>query len=333
MKSSSVVTYVKILTIGTALFCKFHVSAQSSLLGTLPMQFNPAFAGAAGSHRVGLSSHLITYKSPFTTDPTLRYNKQNYAFSVDNFIPKLNSGIGIHGGYTRLALNEWRTTEPENMHDMNLGLSIAPKFSFKGKYTLSPAVEINVKFKTTNYDHFSQKLERVKTSLQPEIRLGLAFNTRKFYMGIAYHINGTLGYERGGRASSMDGDVYKSTGPRWYVQIGYNFQRRDDSKFSFSPQIVYGCYKSHVNYGNRDFTSVNKEMILNLNFRYKQIIWGVAYDQAYEGLKLMVGWQKKNFRVAYIHGGGFTSGYNGQISLRYIFNSKKTSDLNRNISY
>lgn len=177
-----------------------------------------------------------------------------------------------------------------------MSLSIAPKFSFKGKYTLSPAVEINANFKNTNYDHFSQKLERVNSSVNPEFRLGLAFNARKFYVGVAYHIDGTLGKDRGGR-DGVQGEIFTSTSPRWYLQMGYNFQRREDSKFSFSPQIICGGYKFHHNYVQQDHSYIDIDMILNLTFRYKQIVWGISYEV--EGLKAIVGWQKKNFRIAY----------------------------------
>lgn len=316
MKISSTVSYVKILTITVALFCNFQAVAQSPMSGVLPMQFNPAFAGATGSPRVGVSTHLSSYSKFF--------NRQNYAFSYDNFMPKLKSGIGIHGGYTRLARNEPYADELGNTHDVNFGLSVAPKFSFKGKYTLSPAVEINANLKNTNYEHFSQKLDRVKTSLQPQLRFGIALNGRKFYIGVSYHINGSLGYELGGRPTNMGGDRIISTSPRSYLQMGYNFQRRDDSKFSFSPQIVFLRLKTNEHYGNQEYNHVYHVLTPILNFRYKHVCWGLSYE-GYEGVKAMIGWQNKNMKISFITSG--TS--NGQLSLRYIFNTKSTSDLNK----
>lgn len=88
MKNSSIETYAKILAIGTAFICQSHVSAQSALIGTLPMQVNPAFAGAAGSPRIGTSSYLVSYNSK----SSIGYhnsNRQNFSFSYDNFIPKI----------------------------------------------------------------------------------------------------------------------------------------------------------------------------------------------------------------------------------------------------
>lgn len=332
MKKSSVMTYAKILAIVMAVFYSTEIYSQSSLIGTLPMQFNPAFAGGAGCPRIGTISQVVIYKSPFSNFGTYNYNRQNYEFSYDNFIPKISSGIGIHGGYSRLAYNGWQTNTLDLTHDIFLGLSIAPKFSFKGKYTLSPAAEINANFKNTNYDHFSQKMEPIKSSINPELRLGLAFNARKFYAGVSYHINGGFGNEIGGRTYGTN-DFYRySISPRWYLQMGYNFQRREDSKFSFSPQIVYGRYQTQSNIGQTNYDLIVTYMLINLNFRYKQFIWGLAHG-GFDGLQIMVGWQKKNFRIAYIHGGGFNSSYNGQLSFRYTFNTKQSLDINKNLNY
>ncbi len=334
MKKSSGMSYAKILAIAMAVFCTTEIYSQSSLIGTLPMQFNPAFAGGAGCPRIGTSSHVViyNYKSPFSNFGTYKYNRQNFAFSYDNFIPKINSGIGIQGGYSRLAYNGWQTNNLDLTQDIFLGLSIAPKFSFKGKYTLSPAVEIKANFKNTNYEHFSQKWEPVKSSINPEFRLGLAFNARKFYTGLSYHINGSLGNERGGRIYGVNGNRFTSTSPIWLVQLGYNFQKREDSKFSFSPQIVFARYNYQVEDIYKNAITTRSDLYLNLIFRFKKVIWGTTYG-GYEGIKLIVGWQNKNIKIAYLHGGGLTANYNGEVSLRYIFNCKKITDLNKNNNY
>ena len=83
-----------------------------------------------------------------------------------------------------------------------------------------------------------------------------------------------------------------------------------------------------TDHGQTNNDVIRKDMLINLLFRYKQVVWGITYG-GFDGLQLMVGWQKKNFRIAYIHGGSF----NGQISLRYIFDKKQAIDPNKNINY
>lgn len=324
MKISSVILCVKTLTVATAFIYSSHLIAQSSHIGTLPMQFNPAFAGAAGSSRIGSSSDLR--KSEFFGS----YVRKNFAFSYDNFIPKVGSGIGIQGSYTRTAVNNLNRNRDGKADHISLGLSIAPKFSFKGRYTLSPAVEINAKLKNVDYEDISQRSERITTSFRPGVRLGLAFNTSNFYVGLSHHIEGI--YNGHSRSLDFDRDISLFSSPRSYLQMGYNFRKREDSKFSFSPQIVFGRYTVRSNYENRDYVSVYSYTLLNLMFKYKQVVLGPIWD-SYGGIKLMAGWQKKNFRIAYVQGGLFNGSFNGQISLRYILNTGKASNLSKNVNY
>jgi len=330
MKKSSVVTYVITLTIATVLFYSPHSKAQSSLIGTLPMQFNPAFAGAAGAPRIGINTNLLSVDLGPSKGNNI-YKERKLSFSYDNFLPKIASGIGFRGDYRRLINSGFVSRESETMDALRLGISLAPKFSFKGKYTLSPAVEVIANLKNTNYKHFSQKSELVNTSFSPEVRFGLNFNARKFYMGFSYHTPVPFRNYQRGRSFGVDEVVRISSSPRWYLQMGYNFQKREDSKFSFSPQIVYGRFRDYVYYGNQNYLRSHSDMLLNLIFRYKQIVWGITLGD-YDGIKLMAGWQKKNFRIAYLQGAS-SRGFNGQISFRYIFNTPKTSNVNLDSHY
>ncbi|HEX8548069.1 MAG TPA: hypothetical protein VF691_14000 [Cytophagaceae bacterium] len=333
MKICSLILYVQNLAIGAMFFYISPLNAQSSLVGTLPMQFNPAFAGAVGSPRIGTSAYLVSTNFEGFGSRVYKYRRKNLSLSFDKFVPKIGSGIGIQGSYTNSFRNDSDLPTTDNTDNINLGLSFAPKFSFKGKYTLSPAVEINGNIKNTNYQHLSHKSEPVNTSFSPGARLGLSFNASKFYIGASYHFDGNFRNYRGIGWFGERRGYTATSGPHGYLQLGYNFQKREDSKFGFSPQLVLGRSKEHFKSSNQEYSAISNYMLINLNFRYKQFVWGTSWA-GYYGVQLMAGWQKKNFRIAYLHAGQFNlTSFVGEVSFRYIFNKKESFKVNKNIDY
>jgi hypothetical protein len=153
-------------------------------------------------------------------------------------------------------------------------------------------------------------------------RAGILFNTNKLYLGYTVNVLRRI-------ISNGQFNPTNAKGMGWfesYLQAGYTFQKNSDAKFSFTPQLVISIekypYSSQINVGLQAY---------NVNFRYKQFIWGVNN----RGLHL--GWQTDQLRVMVTNsiGDGINSvkynsigfgtdrvRYSGTISFRYILGSK-----------
>ncbi|MDO1449144.1 hypothetical protein Q0590_22900 [Rhodocytophaga aerolata] len=103
-----------------------------------------------------------------------------------------------------------------------------------------------------------------------------------------------------------------------FLQLGYTFQRRSTSKFTFTPQLLLSISKFHSTAPLR----LQFEDII-INFRYQQFIWGGNN----RGIHL--GWQTDQLRILFTNSLGIGGGsgtnhfrYIGNLSVRYILSSK-----------
>lgn len=144
-------------------------------------------------------------------------------------------------------------------------------------------------------------------------RAAILVNAPKWYVG--YSID--LFTHNEIRYSSTDFGVNFGRRFRSYWQFGYTFQRSSESKFSFTPQLLFltniPAYGDDFRYFG--FTA------LNLNFRYQKVIWGLS------NAGLHVGLQTKRLRLmlaSTARSGGFSgTSYVGNLSFRYIFKADK----------
>ena len=279
-------------------------------LGALPMQYNGSFAGEANSPRISSNFGFRTRQ---------RYvwggDRYHQHVSYDQFIPSLSTGIGV-GVYgvqgVSLSYKEGGT--------QGFYLALAPKISLKGKWTLSPSLDLE--YGRSRMPSLSTMIaDTVRTlygynSTQWGSRAGLLINTSKFYIGysvgVANHFN--IDYANGGHSS---GRLAKFSS---YLQVGYTFQKRPESDFSFTPQLTfYIGNRQYLLENGYDRFGINFFQGFNLNFRYRQFIWGI------NNTGLHLGWQSRGFRVMASNGMAFGGGANwhyvGNISLRYAFRS------------
>ncbi|MBC7923087.1 MAG: hypothetical protein H7Z75_18565, partial [Ferruginibacter sp.] len=104
-------------------------------LGALPMQYNGSFAGETNGPRISSNFGLQTAR---------RFYGRTYLAiaSYDQFIPAIRSGIGLTVGYgdfySIYTINASRRSY--SSENYQVALAIAPKFSIKGKFTLSPSL-------------------------------------------------------------------------------------------------------------------------------------------------------------------------------------------------
>jgi hypothetical protein len=278
---------------------------QENPLGVMPMEYNPAFAGQMSNSRIS-SAIGYAFDRGFTTHSQEHFVRSS--LSYDQFIPALRTGISLTTGLG------WNQSDYSfNIRSQGLSLSIAPKFSIQGKYTVSSALEIgygqnNIMWPRYRTDRDSSFDKLIGKTYGISSKAGLLFNSNKLYLGYAIVLF------RHTTGSSL---LIPVRGFNSYLQAGYTFHRSAQSAFSFTPQIVVQISslsqqpKVHVGVEAYIFT-----------FRYKHVIWGV------NNTGIHVGWQTEKLRlmlsndVGIFNRNGNNTVYTGNLSFRYVFSSK-----------
>jgi hypothetical protein len=263
--------------------------SQDIPLGTLPMLFNGGFAGEGENARVttGIGGRNGAGWS--------REKMFNYFGSYDQFLPKLRTGIGVT--LIRSHYNYYISSDTASYdHRKNAAIiSLSPKFSFKGKYTLAPFADFA--YSTHEDSQLGDFLNR-----RIGIRTGFLFNARKFYAGVTYNT-----YTKHYTMNSYFLESYERY--PLILQVGYTFQRLPESNFSFTPQFAFFIRPNPSLYEDRlDFD-------FNLMFRYKKFIG------SFNNNGLGLGMQTNKFRVLLSQNYMFfkNTTWHGTLSMRYIF--------------
>lgn len=275
------------------------------------MQYNPAFAGEAGSPRFSSNFGLNAIGS-------IRDNSYAFNTSYDQFIPAIRSGIGFSGGFYSTSSNRFFSSS-----GYSFALAVAPKFSLKGKYTVSPSLDLSYGAN----DQISKTLPNTNSTIRQvngydlQSRAGLLVNTRKWYIGYSVEIPLRNAYRfRGfdGLVIPPSSDTTLTSTKKFnsYWQFGYTFQRSSESKFSFTPQVVFRTgWDPSLRFGRNNGFRYLSLVAINLNFRYQKFIWGI------NNTGIHLGWQTDKVRVMLSNGFGYNgreSGYIGNATFRYM---------------
>ena len=283
-----------IFSLSLGILFPISIFCQSPPLGVLPMKFNSSFAGSTGTSR------LVSNFSYQNHNNSISGDSYGLALSYDNYFPGIRSGIGITtSGYSsRSTYNE----EKVKHQSANVTVVIAPKFSIKGKYTISPSLDfsyINIYSDVLSY----YPSWNYGTHAGISSRFGLLFNARNYYIGYSIRIFRSDGLKY------LYRNYFSSV-----LQLGYTFQKSENAKFSFTPQIAL------------PITDESDYLLFwpayNLSFRYQKYIIGlIGYDYVPSGIQL--GWQNNGWRLLLSNEFGNT--YRANLSMRYIFNIDKKS--------
>lgn len=298
-----ILKFIKPILCGAAILLPFACYAQwddNIPLGAMPMQFNSSFAGEAETLRLNT---VFSYEHK---DNNRNINQAfGYHASLDRFIPAIRSGVGItvsrysYQFKTRRSPDEDYNIDNEN-DVFGLVAAIAPKFSIRGKYTLSPSLDFGYR-RGNNQMNFAPQYSNINNSL--ESRVGLLFNTQKYYVGYSVYLIRHYWY-------SNVKPLNQDKGFTSYLQVGYTFQRKADSKFSFTPQLVGAI--------TEDFYGQLRLFVLpNFTFRYSHFIAGLNHTGIH------IGYQNDRLRLmlsgipwGYGGVGPFSS---GNMAVRHIF--------------
>jgi hypothetical protein len=285
--------FCKFLLLGNLALLTFAAYGQQDAnlpLGALPMQYNGSFAGEAGSPRISTNAGFTSGHSlPAGYDP----GGFQQHISFDQFVPALSTGfgVGVYGTQTlKSPYGAW-----------GFSAAVAPKISLKGKWTLSPSLDLS-------YDGVHDEDQQWRS------RAGLLVNTHNFYLGYSVAVFDQAALGAGVRQRfSWWLTRYSSC-----LQIGYTFQRSPDADFSFTPQLAfYTGYRQYGPQGEYNRFVANLFRAFHLNFRYKRFLWGVNNTGVH------VGWQSHRMRLtasnAISLAGRESLGYSGNLSFRYVF--------------
>jgi hypothetical protein len=318
------VTYVVLVIILVG--CVQFVRAQSGYIGVLPMQYIPSFAGSTGNARlVTLAGYRNVPSKYYPTNPdNVREKTTITSFSFDHFIPKIASGIGLTfnylnfnrpqfsvdtiGSMNRLSRVRDSDTLQKYQNAFQTSLVLSPKISLKGKYTIAPALQITHTYlnRSANLYHESYRFQDSNNTKDSKLAItgSVLFNAKKYYIGLAVHSPGYYFSE----FDNYRWGEYLQANPFWFtlIQAGYTYQRKEDSKFSFTPQIV--LYSSFAR------NTIIRFMQLTVKLRYKNIIGGV-------GNGIFVGYQ--NERISVVLGQRFGVRSHTEISFRFCFKNNK----------
>jgi hypothetical protein len=299
-------------------------------IGHLPTQYNGGFAGEAGAPRLFFNSYMTGYRQGGYVPMYGSY------LSYDNFFRKLRSGISFTLGRTNSNYYFAKTD------GYSASVSISPKFSFNGKYTLAPFVTYSLagsisKF-ATSPNGSSPELDEAK-SLGGNVRAGALLNSSKWYVGLTiasrfFQHNLYRNFE-----PSNTGYYYGVPKIRVSIQAGYTFQRTPESKFSFTPQITLTPFRyrftssSTLRPTNATITQTTSDSgisaVMNLMFRYRKIIAGVNNGfridedvlERWKDPDIILGYQTKHFRVL-LNQNISKYVYEGQLGIRYTMKSR-----------
>lgn len=265
------------------------MQAQSQITA-LPLEYNPANAGFTGAGRLSIYAGI---KPKSRNSNEFRIGTKSLystAVSYDQFIEKISTGIGFQTAYIQESITpaEYEYGSYLNMdyvpghynssmNGYNFLAAISPKISFRGKYTLAPGFSFEYSKQTVNsafsqlylYPEANYSMEKYKYTV------GILLNTKNYYLGYSCQVY----YKLKGRFN----EVHYQT-PYSLFQAGCVLKRSNKSKFIFTPALLMRVR----NFDVRGYKKLS--LLINLNFKYKKIIWGVMPG-------IMAGYQGDSFTI------------------------------------
>jgi len=280
----------------TILFTSTISFSQLLPVGFIPLERNGSFAGMADQGRLTLNVNQT-----FETS-TKAYG---YYASYDKFIKSLSTGIGLTA--YRFKYEPFLMSDSRQVYSGNrLELAIAPKLSVKGKYTVSPSVKVTYgtshEFSTLGKEVIDRDLENF------EVTTGLGLNTTKYYLGYAVR------FFKKNEENLFTGEPFSTADFYSVLEGGYSFSGREDSKFSFTPQVAIHLFsKNRVS----DF-----DINVNARFQISNFIFGHtfrSYQSTRQGLfGAYIGFQRESFRAVLL----FDSFRSLELNVRFLIPNK-----------
>ena len=268
--------------------------------------YHPSFAGSKNGLRIGLGS---SYRGPE------RNNDKNYFVSIDAPIKKISGAFGISSSYSNC---DWTV---KKFNDYSLNLTYAQIFTIRNNeraeiISIRPALSLNYYKNDLKYRPFDDyDLDYQPIEINTEVlRLtpSILITGKKYFVGAKY------------KSSLLSGcrdfiDNKFKIGEYYYFNVigGYTFQRKPESKFSFTPIIAFQFDKYFTERNKDSFISYISVLDdINLTFKYGKLLTG------FNLYCLLLGYQSDKLRVCLSLVPTTNLAY-GELSLNYIFKKDK----------
>ena len=269
--------------------------AQFSQFYATPTYLNPAFAGSSEQGRV-----ILNYRNqwPGITNPFVTYN-----FSYDQYVPEINSGVGVLVMHDRAGQGALNVT--------HLSLLYSYEFAISRKWTISPGVQYtsgqtNIDLNELTFydqlfrggaDRASVEQSTGQGTKYTDFSAGaFVYNDRFWFSSAAHHINGPNKSLLGG-TSPLPLKINVNTGMR------FTFRKKTLYKDAITGLLALN-YKQQL-----EFTQFDMGMYVNLS----PMVLGLWYrgipvrqsDATYytnrDAVVVMAGYHIDDFKIGYSH--------------------------------
>lgn len=271
-----------------------------------PLYLSPSFAGSSGSTRL-----IMNFRDQW---PKLQGDFVTYALSLDHYLEKYSSGVGLLFFRDQAGGGLVNTT--------NIGINYSYNFKITRKWHLSPGIQVYYYVKNINYnkllfsdqitrDYISstsiemERLSTIKSVQHLDVTTSLLAYSEKYWGGFTFDhmlsLNNTLRTERGYlplRLSVYGGGKYYMSGrirrqKEKSVTGAFNFTYQDRYKY-----LDLGAYYTQtpmlfgIWYRGLPVFSDNKNigaLTLQVGYNAKAFMIGYSYDYTVSRLMTRTG--------------------------------------------
>lgn len=294
----------------------------------IPTENNGSFAGMSDQSRLIINN----------SHNSANISRPSFFASYDSFLKLLSTGVGIsihnydystnYVSFDNL-IDESDPDQTDNFFNNTINyqhnyretvasLSVAPKLSLKGKYTISPSLKFtygqgNVRLIRDDVQVYNRNLENVN------VVAGIAVNTYRSYIGYSIMVYGQDKIDFSKRYISNNPPIIG----KYYsvLEGGHTFFRKNESRFTFTPQLAVFIY----NFEGDETVSIRK-IKANARFKYSNILYGhsAGLINGSSYVAAHIGWQNDNFRIIL----NLSSESNNflDVNLRFIIPHKTTKN-------
>lgn len=252
---------ITFLIVGLApLFVSAQQDPQYSQYMFNPLSINPAYSGSRG-----VMNGALVYRNQWVSFPGA---PNTQVLAINTPLKKVKVGIGFELIRDQIGPKNTMAAYASYAYRVPLGKG---KLAFGlGAGFMNYRINWNQISYKDQEDYYAQ-LSAMSTTL-PDFKFGMYFNNKKTYAGLSFtHLN-TPKY------GTLIGDTVITTATlnrHAYITIGRAFALGSD--FTFSPSII----------ARSVITLTSSSVDLNLNFRYKEVMWFGVSARSEQSLVIM----------------------------------------------
>ncbi|MGL4632311.1 MAG: PorP/SprF family type IX secretion system membrane protein [Leadbetterella sp.] len=280
----------------------FAQDAQFTQFYAAPMYHNPAFTGSGYAPRV-----MFNYRNQW---PSLTSNFETTMFTVDHFIEKYNSGIGLMLFNDKQG-NHLRNTEIAALYsyELKLGESNSLRLGLSGSYAMrgfnpqglifGDQIGADGSVAPLSNDDWADP-SRVRNSSNVDFSAGALYFNKKYYFGasISHIAKPKFGFSDAGGTSTLYRKIMVNAGYTFDFSERMGFSNNDDREFTVN---VNTLFKNQGVFSQLEFGSFATYTPLTFGAGYR----GIPLRKAVSGFEgrdaafALVGFRFDRFSIGY----------------------------------